>query len=250
MKLIVLCSFICFIDALSLNLKFNTKTSLKIYKEANETYKFYTSMVLKNETEELNGTEKTNDISCVKMSEESNNTKTNQMSLQSSCVDSYCIAYMISQYLGSLGPLKFCPLAGTLKEANLFLKKSYKILYNFNDIYIFIDGCYFINENGTKLEVLWILTDNFEVDESITSKVYENEFLFKRYRTEDIDFENINKDCSNLCKSHVCQEESVIDETEVAESVISMEDFIYVGLIICVISFVGVFIFCLKKKFK
>lgn len=210
-------------------------------------------MVLKNETVLFTGTENTiaYDISCVKMSEESNNYKTNQMTLQSSCVDIYCIEYMTSQYYGSLGPLKFCPLAGKIKEANLFLKKNYKILYNFNDIYIFIDGCYFINENGTKLEVLWILTDYFKIDESISSKVYENEFLFKRYRTEDIVFENINKDCSNLCKSHVCQEDQADDETlQVAESVISMDDFIYVGLIIAVISFVGLFIFCCKKRFK
>lgn len=249
MKLIVvLCSMIYFIDCLTLDMKFNSKTQKNIINVFHATYDLKTFTVLKNETEKFTGDQMFYDESCVKMlAEHSSDHSTNQISLNSSCSDMFCRKYMPNMDYGSLMMQKYCPISGTIKGADLFIRKNYKVLYNYNYIYIFIDGCYSTNENGTRTDVLWILSDNFRVAESIVSKVYDNEFLFRRYRVEDILFNNMNKDCSNLCHLHSCSGNTF--ETPVDESRFSTNDFIYVGLIVCVISFVGVVFFCIKKRF-
>lgn len=247
MKFIVLFSMIRFINCLSLDLKFNSKTQIKMYSEFNASFIFITCVVLKNETEKFTDEKIHYDESCVRLNDQSSNYKTNKISLESHCSDIYCNKYMINRDYGSLMMQKYCPLSGTIKEANLFIKKNHKILYNFNDMYIFVDGCYFVNENGTKTEVLWVISDHYSIAESIASKVYDNDFLFRRYRAEDVNFNNRNKDCSNLCKPILCSGE--VFETPVEDSGFSTNDFIYVGLIICVISFVGVSALCIKKRF-
>lgn len=249
MKLILLCSFICFINGLTLDFKFSNETT--IYKKPNETYKLYTTIILKNETEPFTQPDGIKyDFSCIEMYEESKNFKPNQISLQSSCVDMFCKGYMIDANYGTIGPTNLCPLAGIIKEANLFIKKKFNVLYNFNDNYIFIEGCYFIDENGTKLEVVWIMSEYYGFEESLYSQVHDNEFLFKRYRTEDIVFNDMNRSCSNLCVTHLCNELEVFEEPKpIADFGLSKEEFLYVGSIVCVITFIGVIIFCLKKRF-
>lgn len=211
MKIIFyLCSVLNLINALTLNLKLLNNSEILILNNTineitmlnyNKT-SLQSSFFVQNETCHRDPI-KNFEISCVKFDLESSNLE--MLSFRSLCdkFSSSCPHYTTDMGHGSLAPRNICPLKGTLQKASVFIANHVDIeqiskQITIRKIFALVDGCYYINEYGTKVEASWIITEGFLGDRNLP-------FLYLHLYDQivtDIYFDDFNRDCSKLCETH------------------------------------------------
>lgn len=95
--------------------------------------------------------------------------------LESSCDGIYCDAYKIDSKHKSISEQKMCPLNGTLKQAKVFIHKRYNFDPKLNRMYIVVDGCFFIDKNGFKQDVYWVMSVYKIVSKTVLTNIYNNQ---------------------------------------------------------------------------
>lgn len=166
--------------------------------------------------------------------------------LESQCVGQLiCDAYKIDSKHRTISEKKFCPLNGTIKSAKIFLHKKFKFYGEFNRIYILIDGCFFIDENQVKQEVYWIMTERVKVEKTVLINIFNNEWVFKIYSTEDINFGEFDRNCSKLCEKQTCFDKELISGEIPGEIEFSIGNYIFFIVIFIELIFL-VLVYCFE----
>lgn len=130
---------------------------------------------------------------------------------KSTCYNSLCDDFLINSTHGTLSSLKFCPLKGQFKKAELFVNKNYYERASFTPkLLIMIKGCSFQTEIGKRVEITWIVSVSFQLSLTVLKNIGGNEHLYKRFRSEDIFMNNLSRECSNLCESVECESPTIV----------------------------------------
>lgn len=132
--------------------------------------------------------------SCVFMYQEElmhNNTLALKSQYNSSSLDN-CPGFMISETIATIA----------MRDMNLKGKLMYSTLYIFNGtgLLIMFDGCYYLDTNGSKIEIYWFLAD--EPNKFQTTELNEN--FYDKFTTKKLKFNGVedNVGCVYLNLNH------------------------------------------------
>lgn len=162
--------------------------------------------------------------------------------LKSSTFNGFCDDYMISSGIGSIAHRSVCPLQGTMKKIDLYLNKDYTNQIYLNKIFIIIDGCF----NSKMEDVSWILSEHEMIKPTVVETMNGNHSLYEKTTSEDVYFEDFNRDCSKLCEPELAETIEVFNTVDAGgiESLI-LSIVTLVAIVVLLLGF-----YCLKNKFR
>lgn len=258
MKILIIFSIFHLINTISINLTFKDEQAfVKIRKIIFSDNKFYSCFGIKNVNTIFSNESDLNysdyQMSCIQFKRLESVSRTN-FYLESSCYGLHCDAYKIDSQHKSISERRMCPLNGTLKQAKVFIHKRYNDDPEFNKMYIVVDGCFFMDGNGVRQDVYWVMTDHTIVLKTVLTNIYNNEWVYSTYLTEDIYFNEFDRNCSNLCEKQICYslyeeiKKPIVSGVGMDKFEYSIESLIYFIVIFIVIFFMMLVVYCLKKR--
>lgn len=188
--------------------------------------------------------------SCVTINYEDDNTTRNSFISFKSTYEAKMCFFDCSKFnnyelFDTIAMSSICPLKGTVNKAIVYMNKEFTT-NGPEKISIFMEGCFFIQPNGSKEEVTWIVNP-YSIKDFLKYKKSLKQFT----TTTNITFDNLNSNCDHLCTKHtpVClTDEKKFDEN--LHSEINFNGLIYFISILC-LTFFGYLIFnYLKNKFN
>lgn len=164
-------------------------------------------------------------------------------------VNGFCDEYMIYSVQGTIAHQTICPLKGQINKINLFVNKNFSNNINFNKMYLFIDGCSFLSENGTRTNISWILSDHLVITPSSIHTMNGDENLYEKITSDEVYFDDFNQDCSELCQPYMMESNKVEVFIPIKTAELDLQTFYYFifGVVLVIVLFFG--FYCLNKKF-